>query len=147
MMEFFLSKVWLFACGIAVTGVLVLAFSGLGNSVADDESQRRVEQMADALDSVSDSPDSVHMTVRVADYLPDGKSHLLMSAGYIGIESGGERKYAMLHSSIVLNDNNGTSWDSITLVYGDVLLVTKDPASKGVIWVQVAKERTVSLID
>ncbi|HEY3419974.1 MAG TPA: hypothetical protein VGK23_05420 [Methanomassiliicoccales archaeon] len=80
-MEFFLSKVWLFVCGIAVTSVLVLAFSGLGHSVTDDESQRRVAQMADALDSVSDSPDNVHMTIRVADYLPDGKSHLLMSKG------------------------------------------------------------------
>jgi hypothetical protein len=145
MMEFFLSKVWLFVCGIAVTGVLVLAFSGLGHSLADDESQRRVAQMADALDSVSDSPDHVHMTIRVADYLPDGRSHLVMSKGYICIESGGERKYAIIHSSISIYDSNGTGSDSLTLVHGDVLLVAK--ASKGVIKVQVAKERTVSLID
>jgi hypothetical protein len=144
MMEFFLSKVWLFVCGIAVTSVLVLAFSGLGHSVTDDESQRRVAQMASALDSVSDSPDHVQMTIRVADYLPDVESHLQMSNGYICIESGSERKYAIMHSLVSLNDGSGSA--DLTLVYGDVLLVSKDPASKGVIRVQVAKERTVSLI-
>jgi hypothetical protein len=50
-----------------------------------------------------------------------------------------------MHSSISVNDSNGTSSDSLTLVHGDILIVTKDPAGKGIIQVQVAKERTVSL--
>lgn len=145
MMEFFLSKVWLFVCGIAVTGVLVLAFSGMDHSVTDDESQRRVVQLADVLDSVSESPDTVQMTIAVADYLPDGHSSVLITKGYVSIESGAERKYAILHSNIVLNENNGIDPENFILVHGDILMVHKDPAKKGVIHVQVAKERTVSL--
>jgi hypothetical protein len=145
MMEFFLSKVWLFVCGIAVTGVLLMAFSGMDHSVIDDEAQRRVVQLAEVLDSVSDSPANVQLTMTVADYVPDGSSSVLISKGYVCFDSGTERKYAVLHSAIVLAGRNGTVVENLTLVHGDILLVHKDPAHRGVIHVQVAKERTVSL--
>ena len=145
MMEFFLSKVWLFVCGIAVTGVLLMAFSGMDHSVTDQESQRRVVQLAEVLDSVSDTPANVQISVTVADYLPQGSSSVSISKGYVCLDSGTERKCAGLHSSFVLAGINGTEVDSLILFHGDILLVHKDPAKKGVVQVQVAKERTISL--
>ena len=145
MMEFFLSKVWLFVCGIAVTAVLVLAFSGMDHSVTDGETQRRVAQLAQVLDSVSDSPGHLCMMVPVADYLQDGRSVVVISHGYVSIQTGADRCYAPLHAAIVLTDDNGTASDNCTLVHGDVLIVQKDPAKKGGLSVQVAKERTVPL--
>ena len=145
MMEFFLSKVWLFICGIAVTAVLVLAFSGMDHSVTDDEAQRRVSQLADILDSVSFSPNSLNMTITVGDFLPEDRSVVLIAKGYVTIESGTERRYATLHSTIIINDWNGTISENCVLVHGDRMLVHKDPVKKGLLHVQVAKERTVSL--
>ncbi|MGD0817750.1 MAG: hypothetical protein ABR986_05050 [Methanomassiliicoccales archaeon] len=145
MMEFFLSKVWLFVCGIAITAVLVLAFSGMDHSVNDDEAQRRVAQLADVLDSVSESPNNVQMTITVSDYLPEGRSVIMISEGFVSLESGIERRYAPLHSATILTDCNGIIAEDLTLVHGDLLLVHKDPARKGHIRVQVAKDRTVSL--
>ena len=145
MMEFFLSKVWLFVCGIAVTGVLLMAFSGMDHSVTDDESQRRVLQLAEVLDSVSDAPANVHMTIIVADYVPEGSSSVLITKGYVCLDSGTERCYASLHSAFVISGRNGAEVNDLTLSYGDILLLHKDPANKGVVQVQVAKERTISL--
>jgi hypothetical protein len=145
MMEFFLSKVWLFVCGIAVTGVLLMAFSGLDHSVTDDELQRRVVQLAEVLDSVSDAPANVQMTIAVADYVPEGSSSVLITKGYVCLDSGTERSYASLHSAFVLAGRNGTGLDNLTLFHGDILLLHRDPANKGVVQVQVAKERTISL--
>ena len=108
MMEFFLSKVWLFICGIAVTAVLVMAFSGMDHSVTDDEAQRRVTQLAGILDSVSFSPNSVNLTITVDDFLPEDGSVVLMGEGYVTVESGTERRYAALHTTIIMNDWNGT---------------------------------------
>jgi hypothetical protein len=145
MMEFFLSKIWLFVCGIAVTAVLVMAFSGMDRSVADDEAQQRVVQMADVLDSVSDSPNNVQMTIAVADFLPEDRSVFQLSEGYVCIVSGDERSYAPLHSTVIITDSNGNVKENFTLVHDDILLVHKDLAKKGIVHVQVAKERTVSL--
>jgi hypothetical protein len=142
MMEFFLSKVWLFVCGIAVTGVLVLAFSGMDHSVSDDETQRRVQQLAEIIDSVSNSADNVQMTIAVADYLPDESSSVSIKNGYVCVDTGTERRYASLHSSILLKCAGPTD---LPLVHGDLLLVHRDPIKKGVVQIQVAKERTVSL--
>ncbi len=143
MMEFFLSKVWLFVGGIAVTGVLVLAFSGIDRSVSDDESQRRVDQLADALDAVSNTPDLVSFRLSVADYLPDARSSMLISKGYVCIQEGTDRSYASLHCAIVLTHANGS--DDLTVSWDDILLVNKGMGVRGIIQVQVAKERTVSL--
>jgi hypothetical protein len=145
MMEFFLSKLWLFVCGIVVTAVLVMAFSGMDHSVTVDEAQRRAAQMADVLDSVSDSPGNVHMTIAVADFLPDDRSLILISEGLIYIESGTERRYAPLHSTICLTGVNGSVLENCSLVHGDLLLIHKNPLKKGLVYIQVAKERTVSL--
>ena len=145
MMEFFLSKIWLFVCGIAVTAVLVLAFSGMDHSVTNDEAQRRVSQLADVLDSVSCSTSDVNITIAVTDFLPQDSSVARIANGYVSVESGAERQYAALHSTIVLTDRSGTVAANCTLVHGDLLLDEQDLAKKGLIDVQVAKERTVSL--
>jgi hypothetical protein len=145
MMEFFLSKVWLFVCGLTVTAVLVLAFSGLDNSVANDEAQRRVSQLADVLDSVSCSTNGLNVTIAVADFLPDTSSMAKISKGYVCIGSGPERRYATLNTDIILTDRNGSVSNNCSLVHGDILFVHKDPAKRSLIDVQVAKERTVSL--
>lgn len=145
MMEFFLSKVWLFVCGLAVTAVLVLAFSGLDHSVATDEAQRRVSQMADVLDSVSISTSGLNVTIEVADFLPDPDSVAKISKGYVCIGAGPERRYASLHTDIILTDPDGDVMENCTLVHGDRLNVHKDPAKRSLIDVHVAKERTVSL--
>ena len=145
MMEFFLSKVWLFVCGMAVTAVLVLAFSGMGHSVTDDEAQRRVSQLANVLDSVSDSPNHLNITISIADFLPEDGSVARISKEFVCIESGTERRYATLHATIMLTDSNGMVSGNCTLVHGDRLTVHKDPVKKNLIRVQVAKERTVSL--
>jgi hypothetical protein len=145
MMEFFLSKIWLFICGIAVTATLVLAFSATDHSVTDDEAQRRASQMAEILDSVACSPNSVNLTISVGDYLPDDGSVASIAKGYITIVSGTERRYATLHSTILLDGMDGVPSTNCTLVHGDLLRVHKGLVEKGLIHVQVAKERTVSL--
>jgi hypothetical protein len=145
MMEFFLSKVWLFVCGLTVTAALVLAFSGLDHSVANDETQRRVSQLADALDSVSYSPNGLNVTIAVADFLPEAGSVAKISKGYVCIGSGPERRYASLHTDVVITDRHGAVLENCTLVHGDRLLVHKDLNKRTLIDVQVAKERTVSL--
>jgi hypothetical protein len=144
MMEFFLSKIWLFICGIAVTAVLVLAFSAMDQSMTDDEAQRRVSQMAEILDSVACSQNSVDMTISVSDYLPEG-SIASIAKGYITIVSENERRYATLHSSIIMDEMDGVPSENCTLVHGDLLRVHKGQVEKGLVHVQVAKERTVSL--
>ncbi len=144
MMEFFLSKVWLFVCGLAVTAVLVLAFSGMDHSVASDEVQRRVSQLADTLDSVSYSPNGMNVTISMDDFLPDPGSVAKISTGYVCIGSGTERRYAPLHASMMLTDRTGSVVDNCTLVHGDLLVVHKDLAKRSLVHVQVAKERTVS---
>ncbi len=144
MMEFFLSKVWLFVCGIAVTTVLVIAFSGVDHAVADDEVQHRVTQLAAVIDSVSDSPDNVQMTISVADFLPDVQSVASIKNGYVCIESEIGGRYAPLHSTITYLESNVTADGNHILVHGDLLILHKD-LSKNRIIIQVAKERTVSL--
>ncbi len=144
MMEFFLSKVWLFVCGIAVTAVLVMAFSGMDHAVTDDEVQQRATQLAAVLDSVSDSPDNVQMTISVADFLPDVDSVASIKNGYVSIESGTGKRYAPLHSATSFIDDNALADGNCTIVYGDLLIVHKDPSQDRII-IQVAKERTVSL--
>jgi hypothetical protein len=146
MIEFFLSKVWLFVCGIAVTAVLVMAFSGMDQSVTDDETQRRATQFADVLDSVADSAGSVQMKISVADYLPDQWSVVCLSNGYLSMQTGAEKRYAPLHATMVISDQNGPISGKCQRAAGDVLVVHNDPAKKGCISVQVAKERTTSLI-
>jgi hypothetical protein len=144
MMEFFLSKVWLFVSGLAVTAVLVLAFSGMDHSVAIDEVQRRVSQLADTLDSVSYSPNGMNVTIAVDDFLPEPGSVAKISKGYVYIGSGTERRYAPLHASMAITDRTGSVVDNCTLVHGDLLFVHKDLAIRSLVQVQVAKERTVS---
>jgi hypothetical protein len=144
MMEFFLSKVWLFVCGLSVTAVLVLAFSGVDHSVTNDEFQRRASQMADVLDSVSYSPNDINVTIAVADFLPDPSSVAKISKGYVCIGSGAERRYAPLHATIMLTDRTGSVSENCTLLHGDRLFVHKDPAKRSLIHVQVANDRTVS---
>ena len=68
-----------------------------------------------------------------------------MTKGYVCLDSGTERYYASLHSAFVISGRNGAEVDDLTLSYGDILLLHKDPANKGVVQVQVAKERTISL--
>jgi hypothetical protein len=144
MMEFFLSKMWLFVCGIAVTAVLVMAFSGMDHAVSGTEAQHRVVQMAEVLDSLSDSS-AVQMRIAVSDYLPEAGSTIRISQGYLGLVTGNERCYASLHSTIILTGIDGVVTGNVTLVHGDVLIVHREMSQKGCILVQVAKERTVSL--
>ena len=144
MMEFFLSKVWLFVCGIAVTAVLVMAFSGMDHAVSGTETQHRVVQMAEVLDSLSDSP-TVQMRFAASDFLPETGSTIRISQGYLCLVNGNERGYASLHSTVILTGIDGVVIENATLVHGDVLLVHRDVTKKGCILVQVAKERTVSL--
>ena len=144
MMEFFLSKVWLFVCGIAVTAVLVMAFSGMDHAVTGNEAQRRVVQMADVLDSLPISS-KVQMSIAVSDYLPEAGSRMNISPGFLSLVTGSERCYASLHSTIILTGFDGSVVGNVTLVHGDVLLVHRDLAKKGCLSVQVAKDRTVSL--
>jgi hypothetical protein len=145
MMEFFLSKIWLFVCGFAVTAVLVMAFSGMDHTVTDDEAQRRISQLADALDSVSTSTGNIDMTISVSDFLPEDESVIIITKEYVAIESGTERRYAALHCTISLNDISGVRSENCTLVHGDLLSVHKDMIKKGLLHVQVAKERAISL--
>jgi hypothetical protein len=142
MIEFFLSKVWLFVCGIVVTGVLVMAFTGVDHSITDDESQRRVSQVASALDSVADSSDRVAMTIKADDYLKDDRSTMLISKGYVCIRSGDVRNYAAMHATVVQKYGNGS--EDLTLAHGDILLVENGMGGKGLIQVHVANVRTVS---
>ena len=144
MMEFFLSKVWLFVCGIIVTAVLVMAFSGVDHAVTITEAQRRVVQMADVLDSLSDSP-SVQMRIAASDYLPEAGSTIRISPGYLSLVTGNERCYASLHSTVILTGIDGAVTENIILVHGDVLVVHREISKKNCILVQVAKDRTVSL--
>ena len=144
MMEFFLSKVWLFVCGIIVTAVLVMAFSGMDHAVSGTEAQHRVVQMADVLDSLSDSP-TVQMRIAVSDYLPQAGSTMRIYQGYLSLVTGNEKCYASLHSTVILTGIDGRLAENITLVHGDVLIVHRETTKKECISVQVAKDRTVSL--
>ena len=144
MMEFFLSKVWLFVCGVLVTAVLVMAFSGMDQAVSGSEAQHRVVQMAEVLNSISDSP-TVQMNIAVSDYLPEDGSTIRISPGYLSLVTGNEKCYASLHSTIILTGIDGLLAENITLVHGDVLIVHRETTKKECISVQVAKDRTVSL--
>ena len=143
MMEFFLSKVWLFVCGIAVTAVLVMAFTGLDHNVSDSESQRRVDQLADVIDSAADFPD-VHLAVEISDYLPDADSAMRISNGYVSLVHGNVLRHAALHREMEIFDGLGFMVENCTLAHGDRLMLSNDRSNK-VLHVQVAKERTVSL--
>jgi hypothetical protein len=144
MMEFFLSKVWLFICGIAVTAVLVTAFSGLDHSVADGECQRRADQIAEIIDSAAVMSD-VHITMQASDYLPYPDSYFMITDGYVSLARDGELRHSALHSDITLIGANGTAVRDCTLVHGDILVLSKDRSTNACLRVQVAKERTVSL--
>jgi hypothetical protein len=84
------------------------------------------------------------MTIYVVDYLPNDRSVAWLTTGYVAIETGAEKRYAPLHATIVISDKNGT--EPCQLVEGDVLIVHKDVARSGCLSVQVAKERTTSLM-
>jgi len=134
--EFVMSRVWMVVAGLAVAAVIMAAFGGLNDGIAEHRSMAGAGSIADLIEELEAEAGAAEMRVTMDGMIADGET-IVIHPGSIWVQGDGRSRAVACSSNIILFDN-GRTVDELRLASGDVIVVR---ASSGT--VQLEKVSTM----
>lgn len=144
MLEFFLSKMWLFLAGFALIGAVTSAFTQLNGDMVREDMTEVVADLSEAIEGVNGSPRGTTLTVRMDSLLGPDRTAVVTN-GSVWVEWSRGRVAAECSAEVVLLDGEATV-DRLAIGLRDRLILTKSVVEgRSVTVVQLEKVETISL--
>lgn len=122
MIEFVMSRVWMVIVGLAMAAVILAAFGGLNENIADSRSMAGAEAIAGIIDDLEDEEGSVELRIEIDEMIADRGTVLIIHPGSIWVQDEAGRRAVACSSDIVLLDG-GQRVDELRLLSGDVVVI------------------------
>ena len=122
MIEFVMSRVWMVIAGLAVAVVILAAFGGLNDSIAQSRNMTGAESIAEVIAELEAGDGTAEMSITIDRMIADKGDVILIHPGSIWVLGGGKGRAVACSPDIALLDN-GQRVDELRLGCGDVIII------------------------
>jgi hypothetical protein len=141
MMEFVLSKVWLFIGGLTLLAVVLASFGSLNSNLQEDRDVEAAEGFSDVVQKMASAP-GCRMSFSGDEVVPEG-ARFTFQAGAIIAERGGHQRIVPVPIDVELIEG-GRPVESLAIGRADVILLRSVEGPEGTI-VQLEKVDATAL--
>jgi hypothetical protein len=122
MMEFVLSRAWMVIAGLAVTAVILAAFSGLNGSVEREADLEGASALSEMISELQSKEDSLELRIDLGRIMLDQESTYLVREWGIELVENGYSRVAGTYNQISLIED-GRPVDCLHVGSKDILMI------------------------